>query len=144
MTDMLTPRRLRRLIYASAFSGRAKALSEALGDILAKSIQNNRLVGVTGKLIVGDGRFLQLLEGPAVSVGEVYERIAGDPRHTELTILCDTTAEQRLYRDWSMAHHQIGPADRGVLRDLGVDVFAPDRLDAQKALELFTRLNARP
>lgn len=77
MTDADTATRgLLRLVYASRFTGADRDLDETLRSIIAQSIQRNRMVDVTGFLVTGEGRFLQLLEGPADSVQATYARIA--------------------------------------------------------------------
>lgn len=126
---------LRRLIYASRYTGDAP-LDEALRDIVGKSIQNNRIVDVSGFLLAGDGAFLQWLEGPAASVAETFERIGKDPRHGDLTILFDGGAPARQFRDWNMGQRQLSGQDRGLLADAGVDGFEPAAMDAQTAERL--------
>ncbi|MGH1557335.1 BLUF domain-containing protein [Caulobacter segnis] len=96
---------LHRLIYASRFTGAERDLDEVLRVVVAKSIQNNRLDDVTGFLVAGEGRFLQLLEGPAKAVEAVYDRIGEDPRHTEAR-----QDRQRSGRSSAVPRLEHGPA----------------------------------
>jgi hypothetical protein len=144
MTDAeAAPRGLFRLVYASRFTGVDRDLDEALRAILAKSIHNNRLVDVTGFLVAGEGRFLQLLEGPADSVQATYDRIALDPRHADLALIASGRADRRLFRDWNMGQHRLGVADAALLAEAGQQAFEPAGLDADKAMRLLTAAGGR-
>ncbi len=144
MTDADTaPRGLLRLVYASRFTGADRDLDETLRSILAKSIQNNRLVNVTGFLVAGEGRFLQLLEGPADAVQATYDRIAQDSRHADLAVISSGPADRRLFRDWNMGQHRLGAADAALLAEVGQETFDPARLDAETAVRLLTTAGGR-
>lgn len=129
---------LGRLIYASRFTGAERDLDAVLRTIIAKSIQNNRLDDVTGFLVAGEGRFLQLLEGPAKAVEGVYGRIDGDSRHADLTLIYRGAADRRLFRDWNMGQHRLKAADRSLLAETGLTTFDPAGLDAEQALRLLS------
>jgi len=134
---------LHRLIYASRFTGAERDFDEVLRAVIAKSIQNNRLDDVTGFLVAGEGRFLQLLEGPAQAVQAVYARIAQDPRHADLALIHSGPADRRLFRDWNMGQHRIGEADRALLTEAGLSSFDPASLDAAAAEKLLTVAGGR-
>ena len=138
------PKGLARLIYASRSTEAGGAgLSEQVRIITAKSIHNNRLADITGFLATGEGRFLQLLEGPVSEVEATFERIRSDPRHTDLAVIAQGAADRRMFRDWNMAHHQIGPADRTLLAAAGLSDFRPETLDEAGALRILTSLGGR-
>lgn len=144
MSDVDTPRRgLFRLVYASRFTGKDRDLDEALRSVIAKSIQNNRLVDVTGFLVAGDGQFLQLLEGPEAAVEETYARIAQDTRHADLTLIWSGLVERRLFRDWNMGQYHLSEADRALLADLGLSGFNPASLAAHAAEKLLATAGGR-
>lgn len=126
---------LRRLIYASRYTG-AAPLEEALRDIVGKSIQNNRVVDVTGFLLAGEGAFLQWLEGPSANVRETFARIAQDPRHGDLALISDVEVTARRFRDWNMAQRQLGAQDRGILASVGLAGFEPFGLGLEAAERL--------
>jgi hypothetical protein len=134
---------LLRLIYASRFTGAERDFDEVLRAVIAKSIQNNRLDDVTGFLVAGEGRFLQLLEGPVAAVEAVYARIGRDPRHADLALIHNGHAERRLFRDWNMGQHRIGEADRTLLAEAGLSSFDPASLDADAAEKLLTTAGGR-
>lgn len=144
MIDSATEHRgLFRLVYASRFDGPERDLDQTLRSVIAKSIQNNRLVGVTGFLLAGEGRFLQWLEGPAASVRETFQRISRDTRHGDLVTIADGLAERRKFRDWNMGQHRLGLVDQALLVELGLETFNPAGLDADRAERLLTRVGER-
>jgi len=134
---------LHRLIYASRFTGAECDFDEVLRAVITKSIQNNRLDDVTGFLVAGEGRFLQLLEGPAAAVDAVYARIGRDPRHADLALIHNDHADRRLFRDWNMGQHRISEADRALLAEAGLSRFDPAILDAQAAEKLLMTAGGR-
>jgi hypothetical protein len=105
---------MRQLIYSSRWSDIARQdMDLTLQQVVGQSIQNNRLVDVTGFLVARDGLFLQLLEGPERSVGDTFKRISGDARHNEITVVSDTATDRRLFKQWNMAGaQQAGTAPR--------------------------------
>ncbi|PXA90062.1 hypothetical protein DMC25_08435 [Caulobacter sp. D4A] len=142
MTDPLARRGLYRLIYASRATDPA-GLDQTLPVIVARSIQNNRVDDVTGFLAAGEGRFLQVLEGPGQVVAEVYQRIGRDPRHDEIVLIADGPAERRLFRDWNMGQRRLEAEDASALSEVGLEHFTPAGLDEERALRLLTALGAR-
>ena len=95
---------MRRLIYASRWAeGVREDAHHMLQAIVARSIQNNRLADITGFLISHNGYFLQAIEGPDRAIVELFAKIAGDARHTDMKVLADLEADGRGFRGWSMA-----------------------------------------
>ena len=124
------PRGLTRLIYASrSTETNATSLAESVRAILVKSIHNNRMADITGFLVCGGDRFLQLLEGPAGEVDRTFERITRDPRHADIVVINKAPAERRMFRDWNMAQHQVTAADQPLLAQAGLETFTPEALD---------------
>lgn len=138
------PKGLVRLIYASRAGDPGRGgLFEIVRVILLKSIHNNRMAAVTGLLVSGEGRFLQLLEGPAGEVEQTFERIRRDDRHGHVHVISRGVAERRMFRDWNMAQHHIVAADRSILAKVGLTAFTPDALDEARALTLLTTFGAQ-
>lgn len=102
-----------QLVYRSVAS---QPLSlEALQDLLVSARQRNALEGLTGLLVVDQGRFLQWLEGPREGLERVWRSICRDPRHRDIERLRTPWRAERLFADWAM---QIGTAaDRPALRE---------------------------
>lgn len=112
-------------------------------SVIAQSIQKNRLVDVTGFLVAGEGRFLQLLEGPEAAVRETYARIGLDPRHADLVLIQEASVDRRLFRDWNMGQHRLGPADKALLAEAGLSAFEPAELSADAAVTLLMAVGGR-
>lgn len=81
---------------------------EMMFDILKVSRTNNVLCDVTGILVQGGNRFLQILEGPAKAVEETFARIRRDERHAAIVMLGRDWIEERSFPDWAMAYEEVG------------------------------------
>lgn len=98
-----------RLIYVSKA---AQAQTPLLTDtVLQQAHVWNAENAITGVLCVGQGVFLQILEGERSAVTRLYARISADPRHTDLELIhCESIAERR-YGQWSMAMVSLSDVD---------------------------------
>lgn len=99
-----------QVVYIS--TARAVPDETMLNDILATSRRRNRTVRVSGLLLAGGSRFLQVLEGPEPAVNETFRRICGDQRHFALVELDCTRIDERQFGDWSMAFEPGGMSGR--------------------------------
>ena len=93
---------MQRLLYIS--TARDGFDETELDGILRISRRNNAAVGVTGLLVVGGRRFLQVLEGPDDAVATVFERISRDPRHFAVVRLSRKPIETRAFGEWAMGY----------------------------------------
>jgi hypothetical protein len=75
---------------------------EELVAILKKSKVNNPKAGVTGVLCFSEGIFMQVLEGGRTAVNQLYNRIAADPRHSDVVLLHYDEIAERRFAGWSM------------------------------------------
>lgn len=107
---------MHQLVYIS--TSREEITAETLQDILTVSRINNERAGVTGLLVSGGTRFLQVLEGPAEAVSATFERIAQDKRHFACVVLASKSVSERAFGDWSMAFKQGSRASDGSLREI--------------------------
>ncbi len=93
------------LIYCSAAS---KPFSrEDLAELLTKARRNNEQCGVTGMLLYTEGSFFQILEGEPETVDALFETIAEDERHTDLTRIIREPIVDRSFGDWTMGYADI-------------------------------------
>ncbi len=83
----------------------------ALAELLREARLRNEALGVSGLLVAKDGRFMQLLEGPAWSVDDRFGAIARDPRHGEVKSLVREDIDRRRFDGWSMAYRSLDDAD---------------------------------
>ncbi|MFO7919723.1 MAG: BLUF domain-containing protein [Nioella sp.] len=75
---------------------------DEIDGILQVSHRNNARDGLTGALVYDNKTFLQWLEGDEVAIRDVFERISGDSRHTDIKLLTVRRLEDRWFPDWSM------------------------------------------
>ena len=107
---------MHQLVYISTCRGEVSP--ELLAEILRVSRTNNSRAGVTGLLVSGGTRFLQVLEGPVGEVTQTYERIEDDDRHFACVLLSSRSVSARSFGAWSMAYHQGRDGGAGCTRDL--------------------------
>jgi Sensors of blue-light using FAD len=144
------PESVFRLIYSShSRIGPEQARTE-LGEIFDTARRHNRELGVTGALVVADDWFAQTLEGEESVVRKLYEGIAADSRHEQVTLLEATYVEDRTFGRWAMARvsQDGGPdirllsnAKAGTIVDAGADHhISPD----QESVLAFMRVSVGP
>ncbi len=93
------------LIYASSAN---KMFSEAeLVELLKISRENNKRLDITGMLLYKDGNFIQVIEGPEEAVNQLYQKILGDPRHTNIMMLGKQPIPERQFASWAMGFRNI-------------------------------------
>ena len=100
-----------RLMYASRAVPAVD--QEELLAILKKSKVNNTRSGVTGALCFSEGIFMQVLEGGRSAVNQLYNRIAGDARHSAVVLLAYDEIDERRFAGWSMGQvnmQRLNPA----------------------------------
>jgi hypothetical protein len=92
---------LYEIIYTSLAS--EPMTEEELTQLLDKARRHNQSVHVTGMMIYHRREFMQLLEGEQDDVIELYDKIAGDPRHQQIHKLWDGPIAERSFTGWTMA-----------------------------------------
>ena len=97
-----------RLLYIS--TARAPITAEMLETILRASRRNNAAAGITGLLVAGGTRFLQVLEGDRAAVQATYARICADPRHFATVVLEEAPITARTFPQWAMGSVAAGAA----------------------------------
>lgn len=81
----------------------------ALQLLLRQARAEHAQASITGLLLYSEGRFMQVLEGPAKEVREYFGRIAADPRHYRLQILADGPKPECDFTSWSMSFQCASP-----------------------------------
>lgn len=119
---------------------------DALGRILDVSRRNNQKLGITGALCHSPRGFVQILEGPADAVNELYRRIVQDSRHSHVTLLEYTPVPFREFENWSMAYIRTDELAAALLHKYSTgkmfDPFLMDALQARVFLLAVTQLRA--
>lgn len=90
-----------RLIYQSVCA-RNPIPNEDLRDLVQRSTESNRAAGITGLLLLSGNRFLQVLEGPADAVNDLFGRIIRDKRHRDVRLLTYEPICETYFDDWNM------------------------------------------
>lgn len=96
---------MRQLVYFSTAA--AHQCAEMIANILEISRRRNAREGVTGLLVAGGNRFLQVIEGEPAALGATISRIENDVRHSGVQILVDRIVQHRGFESWSMAYHDV-------------------------------------
>ncbi len=98
-----------------------------LVDLLMRSRRNNKRLSLSGMLLYRDAHFMQVLEGPEDAVRERMAIIAADPRHADVVVLLEESADDRLFPAWTMGHvADVGDREERIpeLRTLFADLDA--------------------
>ena len=94
-----------RLLYASRVAPSVNA--ETLSAIMRSSRANNPKAGVTGVLCCSDGIFMQSLEGGRSAISKLFQKIATDPRHSDVVLLSYEEIAERRFSGWAMGQVNI-------------------------------------
>jgi diguanylate cyclase (GGDEF)-like protein/PAS domain S-box-containing protein len=95
---------VRRITYTSHC---ARPLTpRELQDLLRASRARNLQAGVTGMLLHLSGSFLQVLEGESDEIERIWQSVQDDDRHTDLNLLADEPARDRLFQHWPMGYER--------------------------------------
>ena len=130
-----------RLMYASRAIEPVRP--DTLNAILKKSTQNNPASGVTGVLCFSGDIFLQVLEGGRLQVSKLYNRIAQDPRHTDVALLSYDEIEERSFAGWSMGQVNMGRLNPALLLKYSeAAVLDPYAVSGKVSMALFNELVA--
>lgn len=92
---------LRQILYFSTAADLQP--KQTISAILDISRKRNALGSVSGVLIVGGLRYLQIIEGPDCAVSTTMERILSDRRHHDVNVMIDRDIAASSFSNWSMA-----------------------------------------
>jgi hypothetical protein len=134
------------LIYAS--SATQEMTESELLNILNKARENNTKLGITGMLLYHENNFLQVLEGEAEEVENLYQKILLDPRHTQISAIIKRPIVKREFGDWKMGFVNLETVNPDELpgfsdymqKPMTYETFEQDPSYAQVFLETFRDL----
>ena len=130
-----------RLMYASRATETVRP--ETLNAILKKSTHDNPGIGVTGVLCFSGDIFLQVLEGGRSQVSKLYNRIAQDPRHTNVVLLSYDEIEERSFAGWAMGQVNMSRLNPALLLKYSdTAVLDPYAVSGRVSMALFNELVA--
>lgn len=136
------------LVHCAYTSLLAPECTEAeLVPILTKARRTNPGMLATGLLLFHRRSFFQVLEGPRQRIEDLYQRIAVDPRHTQVNRLVYEPVADRSFRDWTMGLMEPTSADLAAVPGLTSVVASGGSLadlDADQARALVDSLARGP
>ncbi|MDF0606571.1 BLUF domain-containing protein [Neisseriaceae bacterium TC5R-5] len=100
-----------RLIYSSAAI--APVEPEQIATSLMPYQQYNEQHGIRSLLLMLNNDFLQILEGSADEVDMLYQHIAHDHHHHQLTLLSRETIAEPMLADHPLQYFAPGPPGEG-------------------------------
>jgi hypothetical protein len=95
---------LYEVIYASAQT--RLLLPKQLSELLTGARSRNQSLDVSGLLLRQGTGFLQILEGDEAVVAALYERIAKDPRHSQVAVMRRGPIPARQFGAWNIFLHK--------------------------------------
>jgi len=98
---------MHHIIYLSWAS--APLAEDQLQAILRSARRRNEQLNVTGIMVYGNQRFVQVLEGEEATVRALYEHIKRDARHHHIIAYADKPITHRAFADWAMAFQATTP-----------------------------------
>ncbi|NMT64568.1 BLUF domain-containing protein [Marinobacter orientalis] len=131
---------LMRLAYASEATFAAKPAEKGVepnvARILMVSRRNNAKSEIVGGLYYGDDHFFQYLEGEEEAVRELYDRIARDDRHHNISILLEEPIKNRTFTNWSMKYVPLSSDVNRFLDTEGMEAFVPSEFNRDQCEEM--------
>ena len=118
-------------------------LTPLIEDILLTSRLNNARDGISGLLVAGGNRYMQVIEGPRRKIETLYANIRADDRHLAVMTLFQRTTLERCFDGWALAFRREPALDEfdsvpGMLRYLTEQVGDPYlRRDVRTFAETF-------
>ena len=97
---------LKYLVYTSQAT--IEPTDEYLQNILMSSRRNNADTDITGILLFRGSRFIQFLEGSPERIDALMTVLHDDPRHHNIRVLSEESAEHRRFTDWRMGYRKLG------------------------------------
>lgn len=109
--------------------------------ILEQSRTWNSEHGLTGSLLFNQQYFLQCLEGGREEVTATFSRVAADPRHAHVNLMCVHDIDERSFPGWTMGYASSTSALKESLFRFQPTVdFNPETLSSNSAIALLTYL----
>lgn len=93
---------IRQLIYTS--NAIETLCDQDILDILDTSTFANERHDITGFLISNAGKFRQVIEGEASEIGQLYDNIVRDARHTVYVKNLDQMVPERSFPLWALGY----------------------------------------
>lgn len=97
---------LSQLVYVS--NRKSTCTQEEIDKIVDSCKKNNPQLNITGVLLYSDTKFIQLVEGEAKVITELYDKIKKDPRHSNPIMISYNAIKEKAFPSWHMGTKQMG------------------------------------
>lgn len=96
---------LSQLVYVS--NRKQTCTEKEIDKILDSCKRNNPSLGITGVLLYSEMKFIQLVEGDAKLIMELYDKIKQDPRHSSPILISYGPIKEKAFPSWHMGSKNI-------------------------------------
>jgi len=110
---------LSQLVYVS--NRKPNCTSEEIEKILASCKKNNPPLNITGVLLYSDTKFIQLVEGDAKVIMDLYDKIKKDARHSTPMMISYNPINEKSFPSWHMGTKDIAKSDVQFKTDISTE-----------------------
>jgi len=111
---------LKRITYISSFV--KKMSDDEIQELASQAAKKNAEDDITGILMVKEGLFFQIIEGPEENIDGLFTNILKDPRHEKVITLGIQVGDlKRLFPNWHM-------------KEINLDKNTSERLQPMRAI----------
>jgi hypothetical protein len=110
---------LSQLVYVS--NRNATCTPAEIEKILNSCKKNNPSLNITGVLLYTDKKFMQLVEGDAKVIVDLYDKIKKDQRHSNVMMISYNPIKEKSFPSWHMASKDISKTDIQFKTDISAD-----------------------
>lgn len=96
---------LSQLVYVS--NRKPSCTQEEIDKILASCKKNNPALNITGILLYSDTKFIQLVEGDAKVIMQLYDKIKLDSRHSNTMMISYGPIKDKAFPSWHMGTKKL-------------------------------------
>lgn len=95
---------LTTLIYASKSRLAPETAQDEVAQLVARARRWNSEAGITGALLFDGAHFVQVIEGSAASIDQLFLKLWADPRHDGLVVAKHGPLAERQFSAWSLGY----------------------------------------
>ena len=110
---------LSQLVYVS--NRKPNCSAEEIDKIIESCKRNNPPLNITGVLLYSEKKFIQLVEGDAKLIMNLYDKIKKDPRHSNAIMISYNPITEKSFPSWHMAKRDITNTDLQFKTDISDD-----------------------
>ena len=135
---------MQQLFYLS--SARDGLKSDDLNKIVDSALRFNNENDITGIILYRGGIFLQLLEGEATLIQNLFEKIKLDHRHTNIVEVFNIPCKKRIFTTWSEGYREITEFDLKTINEVlswNKLISAAREIDSHLILHMLERFKAK-